>query len=141
MAVLPELLIIEALVLAIILAPTDAALGQVVVSSPRVPERIRQSLNVESGVNDGIALPALLFVISFAAATHGNEHDTDWVSFVAQQLVLGPLAGILIGWASPMSSVISTCSALPSLPIWRLIKSEETALLLPLLPGWQRVIH
>lgn len=99
MAVLPELLIIEALILAIILAPTDAALGQVVVSSPRVPERIRQSLNVESGVNDGIALPALLFVISFAAATHGNEHDTNWVSFVAQQLVLGPLAGILVGWA------------------------------------------
>lgn len=99
MAVLPELLIIEALVLAIILAPTDAALGQVVVSSPRVPERIRQSLNVESGVNDGIALPALLFVISFAAVAHGNEHDTNWISFVAQQLVLGPLSGILIGWA------------------------------------------
>jgi len=99
MAMLPELLIIEALVLAIILAPTDAALGQVVVSSPRVPERIRQSLNVESGVNDGIALPALLFVISFAVAAHGNEHDTNWISFVAQQLVLGPLAGILVGWA------------------------------------------
>lgn len=99
MAVLPELLIIEALVLAIILAPTDAALGQVVVSSPRVPERIRQSLNVESGVNDGIALPALLFVISFAVAVHANENDTNWVSFVAQQLILGPLAGILIGWA------------------------------------------
>ena len=98
MTVLPELLLIEALVLAVILAPTDAALGQVVVSSPRVPERIRQSLNVESGVNDGIALPALLFVISFAA-THGSEHATNWVSFVAQQLVLGPLAGILIGWA------------------------------------------
>jgi NhaP-type Na+/H+ or K+/H+ antiporter len=99
MAVLPELLIIEALVLAIILAPTDAALGQVVVSSPKVPERIRQSLNVESGVNDGIALPALLFVISFAAVAHGNEQDTDWVPFVVQQLTLGPLAGILIGWA------------------------------------------
>ena len=90
MAVLPELLFIEALILAIILAPTDAALGQAVVSSPRVPERIRQSLNVESGVNDGIALPALLFVISFAAATHGNEHDTNWISFVVQQLTLGP---------------------------------------------------
>ena len=95
---LPELIFIEALILAVILAPTDAALGQVVVSSPRVPERIRQSLNVESGVNDGIALPALLFVISLAAAAHGNEHNTNWVSFVAQQLTLGPLAGILIGW-------------------------------------------
>ena len=97
--VLPELLFIEALILAVILAPTDAALGQAVVSSPRVPERIRQALNVESGLNDGIALPALLFVISFAAAAHGSEHDITWVSFVVQQLALGPLAGILIGWA------------------------------------------
>lgn len=72
------------LILAVILAPTDAALGPVVVSSPSVPERIRQSLNVESGVNDGIALPALLFVISFAAVAHGNEQDTDWIPFVLQ---------------------------------------------------------
>jgi NhaP-type Na+/H+ or K+/H+ antiporter len=99
MAVLPELLFIEALILAIILAPTDAALGQIVVSSPRVPERIRQSLNVESGVNDGIALPVLLFAVSFAAAAQGNEHDTNWISFVMLQLTLGPLAGALIGWA------------------------------------------
>jgi len=98
-AIFPELLIIEALVLAIILAPTDAALGQVVVSSAKVPIRIRQSLNVESGVNDGIALPTLLFAISFAVVATGNEHDTNWVSFVSQQLILGPLAGVLIGWA------------------------------------------
>ena len=96
--VFPELLLIEALVLAIILAPTDAALGQAVVSSPKVPQRIRQALNVESGVNDGIALPALLFVISLAVSGHGNEHDTNWVSFVLLQLILGPMAGILIGW-------------------------------------------
>ena len=46
----------EAILLAIVLAPTDAALGQAVISSPRVPVRIRQALNVESGLNDGIAL-------------------------------------------------------------------------------------
>ena len=97
--ILPELIIIEALILAVILAPTDAALGQVVVSSPRVPERIRQSLNVESGLNDGIALPVLLFVASFAMGMHGDEQGTDWVSFVAQQLILGPLTGVLAGWA------------------------------------------
>lgn len=99
LVILPELLLIEALVLAVILAPTDAALGQAVVSSPKVPERIRQTLNVESGLNDGIALPALLFVISFAAGVHGNEQETAWFSFVAQQLILGPLVGALIGWA------------------------------------------
>ncbi len=47
----------EALLLAAILAPTDAALGQAVVSNPSVPSRIRVALNVESGLNDGIALP------------------------------------------------------------------------------------
>ena len=45
---------------AAMLAPTDAALGQSVVSSPSVPVRIRQALNVESGLNDGIALPLVL---------------------------------------------------------------------------------
>ncbi|MFC1748008.1 cation:proton antiporter [Pseudomonadota bacterium] len=97
MVVLPELLVIEALILAVILAPTDAALGQAVVSSPKVPERVRQSLNVESGLNDGIALPALLFVISFAAASHAGEQDTDWLFFITQQITLGPLAGIVVG--------------------------------------------
>ena len=53
----------EGLVLAAILAPTDAALGQAVVSSPRIPVRIRQALNVESGLNDGIALPIVLIAI------------------------------------------------------------------------------
>lgn len=96
--VLPELLIVEAIILAIILAPTDAALGQAVVSSPKVPDRIRQSLNIESGLNDGIALPALLFVISFAASTHGGEHDTNWLSFVLLQITLGPIVGIAVGW-------------------------------------------
>jgi NhaP-type Na+/H+ or K+/H+ antiporter len=46
----------EALILAIVLAPTDAALGQAVVTVPRVPGRIRQGLNVESGLNDGICV-------------------------------------------------------------------------------------
>lgn len=97
--ILPELIFIEALILAVILAPTDAALGQVVVSSPRVPERIRQSLNVESGLNDGIALPVLLFVASFAMGMQGDEHEINWISFVVQQLTLGPLTGVLVGWA------------------------------------------
>ncbi|MBT3027830.1 MAG: hypothetical protein B6D72_02460 [gamma proteobacterium symbiont of Ctena orbiculata] len=98
LAVMPQLSLLEALVLAVILAPTDAALGQAVVSSPKVPQRIRQTLNVESGLNDGIALPALLFVISFAAINHGGEDETDWLNFVLLQLTLGPLVGVLIGW-------------------------------------------
>jgi Sodium/hydrogen exchanger family len=52
-----QLSIEEAVILAIVLAPTDPALGQAVVTEPRVPGRIRQGLNVESGLNDGICVP------------------------------------------------------------------------------------
>ena len=54
----PALGLMGALLLAAVLAPTDAALGQTVVTHPAVPVRIRQAINVESGLNDGIALPA-----------------------------------------------------------------------------------
>ncbi len=53
----------EAFVLGVILAPTDAALGQAVIGLPKVPVRIRQTLNIESGLNDGIALHFLLFFL------------------------------------------------------------------------------
>ena len=56
-AVLPGVTLAEALLLAIVLACTDAALGQAVVSDERVPSRIRQGLNVESGLNDGLCVP------------------------------------------------------------------------------------
>jgi NhaP-type Na+/H+ or K+/H+ antiporter len=89
----------EAALLAAILAPTDAALGQAVVSNKLVPVRIRQALNVESGLNDGIALP---FILIFAAIAVAMTTDIDagaWSLVVAQQLVLGPLAGVVVGYA------------------------------------------
>ena len=55
------------------LAPTDAALGQAVVTDPRVPSRIRQGLNVESGLNDGICVPLLLIAIAIAEARGGCD--------------------------------------------------------------------
>ena len=51
----------EAGILAAILAPTDAGLGQVIVNSPHVPQRIRQALNVEAGLNDGLSVPIMMF--------------------------------------------------------------------------------
>ena len=59
----------EAALLAVILAPTDASLGQVVVNSQLVPERIRQALNVEAGLNDGLAMPLFTLFVGLAAAT------------------------------------------------------------------------
>lgn len=85
----------EAALLAALLAPTDAALGQSVVSARAVPTRIRQAINIESGLNDGIALPAVLLFASFASAMQGSAGE--WLQFGLLQLVLGPLVGIIAG--------------------------------------------
>lgn len=79
-----------------ILAPTDAALGQAVVTNPVVPERTRRALTVESGINDGLALPAVLLFASLTAASMEQDAGT-WLLFGAKQLVLGPLVGAVIG--------------------------------------------
>lgn len=82
-----------------ILAPTDAALGQAVFGNERVPERIRQTLNVESGLNDGIALPAVLAFVYAVEAEHAEAAAAGyWVQFVSMQLLLGPVTGIAVGW-------------------------------------------
>ncbi len=96
---LPGLVPAEALLLAAVLAPTDAALGQAVVTSPLVPVRIRQSLNVESGLNDGIALPAILLLASFIGAAEGAGDASYWARFAFLQLSLGPLVGAGVGYA------------------------------------------
>ncbi len=81
---------------AAILAPTDAALGASIVSNKSIPVQIRQSLNVESGLNDGIALPAVLFFACFFNLTH-QSGDVNWLHFLALQLTLGPIVGIATG--------------------------------------------
>ncbi|MBE3639472.1 cation:proton antiporter [Mangrovicoccus algicola] len=83
---------------AAILAPTDAALGQAVISNPQVPARQRQALTVESGLNDGLALPLVLMLASLAAGT-GSGEGGYWLRFAAAQVILGPAAGIAVGWA------------------------------------------
>ena len=88
----------EAALVAAILTPTDAALGQAVVSSKQVPERIRLGLNVESGLNDGIVLPVVLVLASIASAMAGSNRY-EWFQFAALQLFFGPLCGILVGFA------------------------------------------
>lgn len=97
-----------AAVLAVVLAPTDAALGQAVVSNPRVPTRIRQALNVESGLNDGIAVPLITILLAIAAMETGSDPGY-WLRFTAMQLVLGPLVGAAVGYLG--GQLISRCSA------------------------------
>ncbi len=90
----------QAALLAVVLAPTDAALGQAVVSDRQVPVRIRQTLNVESGLNDGLALPALIFLLSLAGTTETNAAAgaTGWLRIVGFQLLLAPVVGWLVGY-------------------------------------------
>lgn len=96
LGVFPRLSIWEAGILAAILAPTDAGLGQVVVNSPRVPLRIRQALNVEAGLNDGLSVPFLLFFMALAT-TGGDGHSASLMRFVVEQLGLGVVVGAAIG--------------------------------------------
>lgn len=97
-ALFPQLNIWEAAAVATILAPTDAALGQAVVNSPNVPVRIRQALNIESGLNDGICLPILLIFLSLAESVGGEQAVASWGGFAIAQLVMGPVVGILVGY-------------------------------------------
>lgn len=88
----------EVALIAAILAPTDAALGQAVVSSQRVPVRIRQTLNAESGLNDGLALPVVLLFLSLAAIGGEAASTSYWVQFVGLQLLLAPIVGVCVGY-------------------------------------------
>jgi NhaP-type Na+/H+ or K+/H+ antiporter len=94
---LPDLAWPEALLVAIILAPTDAALGQVVVTSKRLPVRIRQSLNVEAGLNDGICVPLFLIALAVALAEEGAIGHGHAVQLVFEKIGYGVLIGVLAG--------------------------------------------
>ena len=83
--------------MALILSPTDAALGQAVVKSEDVPSRIRQSISVESGLNDGIALPPILLCMALLGAEAGH-HEGGWLGFMIKQVTLGPVVGLAVGW-------------------------------------------
>lgn len=99
--IFPGLSLWEAGILAAILAPTDAGLGQVIVQSPRVPARIRKSLDVEAGLNDGLSVPFLMFFIAVSQlGTDGAGQVL--LRYVYEQLGLGALVGIVIGLAGGM---------------------------------------
>jgi len=96
LVLLGELTVWEAALLAAILAPTDAALGQAVVSDERVPRRIRQTLNVESGLNDGIAIWFVTLFLTLAGSSEAGS-ARDWLVFAVEQLGLGTLVGVAVG--------------------------------------------
>jgi NhaP-type Na+/H+ or K+/H+ antiporter len=99
----PKLTLLELALMATMLAPTDAALGKAVVTNETVPNAVRQGLNVESGLNDGICVP-ILFVF-LALATGKTGEGGPWhlaLTLVAMEIGIGLAAGLLLtaaaGW-------------------------------------------
>jgi sodium/hydrogen antiporter len=86
-----------ACLLGAILAPTDAALGLPIFNNPKVPVRIRRALNIESGLNDGIATPFVLLFLTFAVATEEQASGGGWVTAALIEIMLAVLAGVAIG--------------------------------------------
>ncbi|MEA2466117.1 MAG: sodium/hydrogen antiporter [Thermoleophilaceae bacterium] len=87
----------ECFLIGALLSPTDPVLSSSVVTNPRVPRVIRHSLNLESGLNDGLALPA---VLAFAGALDVNEHGFVWWKFVLQDVSVGFATGLIVGYVA-----------------------------------------
>jgi NhaP-type Na+/H+ or K+/H+ antiporter len=88
-----------ALLLGTILAPTDAALGLPIFNNPRVPVRIRRALNVESGLNDGIASPLVVLFIALSLEELGNIGQSHWIARALSEIAIGAIVGVLLGMA------------------------------------------
>ncbi|KYJ86364.1 cation:proton antiporter [Sulfurovum riftiae] len=94
----PNESLLYVLLLALILAPTDAALGKIVVSDERIPKVVRNTINVESGLNDGVVFPVLLTVLAMIVS-NSDTAQSGWMTYIAQQVIIGAVAGGFAGWA------------------------------------------
>jgi NhaP-type Na+/H+ or K+/H+ antiporter len=127
-AVVPGIGLAEALVLAIVLACTDAALGQAVVSDERVPSRVRQGLNVESGLNDGLCVPLFFIAIAIAEADAGTESSSSAFQLVFEQIGYGLVGGVVAGLLGAFALQAATRRRWIE-PHWLQILSVASALL------------
>ena len=92
-----ELTLIEIAIIATILAPTDAALGKAVVTNESVPNKLREGLSFESGLNDGICVP-ILFIFLALVSHAGIEDDTasHAIHLVLEEVGIGAITGIIL---------------------------------------------
>jgi NhaP-type Na+/H+ or K+/H+ antiporter len=99
----------EIAIIATMLAPTDAALGKAVVMNPSVPARIREGLNVESGLNDGICVPILFLFLALATGSGGAHSATHLaVGLVAEEIGIGLGVGIAL---TAVATMLLRCCA------------------------------
>ena len=90
-------LVIELAILATVLAPTDAALGEAVVTNKSVPPKVREALNVESGLNDGISVPVFLFLIALFKANSIKDISAEFaIGLFLKEIGFGLLVGVII---------------------------------------------
>ncbi len=95
--VFPSMSLWEVCLLATILAATDAALGKGVVSNPNVPDRVRQGLNAESGLNDGLAVPFLFVFLALATGAAHEDQGTELALYlVAKEIGIGMLVAVVL---------------------------------------------
>lgn len=105
--IFPNETMLYLVLMALVLAPTDAALGKAVVTDENVPEKIRSSINVESGLNDGIVFPLLITVVAMIVSG-GQEQgqNSGWLAYVGQQISFGAIIGGIIGYLGALLAVM-----------------------------------
>lgn len=91
--------LLEAAILATILGATDAALGKAVITNEKVPEEIREGLNVESGLNDGLCVPILLLLLAMATSGSGEALSTgESLLIFVEELGIGLIIGLSMAY-------------------------------------------
>ncbi len=120
-ALFGNLTIWEAVVLAILLAPTDAALGQTVVSDERLPSVLRQGLNVESGLNDGVCVPLLFGAMAVASIDEAIDSNSSILTDLVKELGIATAVGLAVGIVVAL--------------LWRAAEQRHT-----ISPHWEQVV-
>jgi NhaP-type Na+/H+ or K+/H+ antiporter len=126
--VIPGIGIAEAAVLAVVLACTDAALGQAVVTDERIPSRVGQGLNVESGLNDGLCVPIFFIAVAVAEADAGTTTEHAAATLVLEQIGYGLIGGVIAGVAGALLLRFGTGHKLME-PHWMQLLVVASALL------------
>lgn len=96
----PDAPFLYIIVMALILAPTDAALGKAVVVDKDVPKQIREGINIESGLNDGIVFPLLITLLFLITSHESLSHDGSWIEYLFEQILYGGIIGAMSGFAT-----------------------------------------